>query len=487
MKKFSTIITTLLLIVALLTGCNGANPPDGNNSEPSNTTDFDTKPIVEESELSNASIRQLRVERKVSDTSVEERGQGKYIYAIMNIPAMSQGDLTAVGNYLAKIVEANVLVSDSSKFTTAPELYAEICKDHQTRGGEIVGVQIFGNADMVPAFEIDYRVQMQNSVDEKETFLTDLFYGNLNNDPAKLNTQYNVLDHFANDWDIDLIPQWRVVRLPLSKGQFANFFTRYDNFVKTTQFSNPDIVSFSSPIFASPRHIDDVGAFLERTDKELGVLKIPYRLYANLDGDYPVENPNVLGNMIPDNLAKENDSGIAEFIINGHGESDYIIRTIYQDGKSYREYLINKQTINRVLDNNAYYMDTWSCYVGYGMKNNLTTTALTGKCVGVFSSTTIMANNGADRTASIADMEGSNFFYFYYTYLKTLSDGSTRSEAFLAAQQAYGNALIEDSKNEIEWGSNYQFNLYNLLAYHNFGVLEPNSDIVTEAKGYIVD
>lgn len=72
-------------------------------------------------------------------------------------------------------------------------------------------------------------------------------------------------------------------------------------------------------------------------------------------------------------------------------------------------------------------------------------------------------------------MQQSNFFYFYYTYLKTLHEGSTRSEAFFAAQREYCLALLEDSALPIRGEGNYQFNLCNLLAYHNFGVMEPNA------------
>ena len=70
-------------------------------------------------------------------------------------------------------------------------------------------------------------------------------------------------------------------------------------------------------------------------------------------------------------------------------------------------------------------------------------------------------------------MTESNFYWFYLNYLKALSEGASRSDAFFEAQKAYGNALIVDSQNGNRGEGNYQFNLYNLLGYHNFGVLEP--------------
>ena len=91
------------------------------------------------------------------------------------------------------------------------------------------------------------------------------------------------------------------------------------------------------------------------------------------------------------------------------------------------------------------------------------------------------------RTVPLDEMEKSNFFYFYYCYLKALHEGCGRSEAFFKAQQSYGHALIADSVNGLRGEGNYQFGLYNLLAYHNFGVLEPNVIAVTEyeCKGNI--
>ena len=113
------------------------------------------------------------------------------------------------------------------------------------------------------------------------------------------------------------------------------------------------------------------------------------------------------------------------------------------------------------------------------MKNNLITTALNGKCVGAFAATTIISNNGVNNKASVKQMKKSNFYYFYYTYLKTLGEGKSRSTSFYSAQKAYASALLAESKKKIDYGANYQFNMYNLLAYHNFGVLSANPAVAS--------
>lgn len=119
-------------------------------------------------------------------------------------------------------------------------------------------------------------------------------------------------------------------------------------------------------------------------------------------------------------------------------------------------------------------MIMWSYANAYDLKNNLVTAALNGQCVSIFADTNFSANNGIDNEADLQGLAYNNVFYFFLHYMKALNEGATRSEAFFKAQQAYGNALIAASLDGMDYNANYQFNLYNLLAYHNFGVLEPD-------------
>lgn len=171
-----------------------------------------------------------------------------------------------------------------------------------------------------------------------------------------------------------------------------------------------------------------------------------------------------------------------ELIINSHGQWNNIDQCIFVNGEEKRISFVNMDTINNVLSETPYYLDCWTCLNGYQMRNNLTTSALSGQCVGAFSATAIISNNGVNCNASIDDMAKSNFYYFYYHYLKALNEGNNRSEAFLTAQQEYAEALIADSKNTLRADGNYQFNLYNLFAYHNFGLIEPSVHSLTSAN-----
>ena len=424
---------------------------------------------------------------KEADTlRAEAAARSRYLYAVMDTAAMTQADLKAVGEYLAAITNATVLVADASGFSDAKSLYAALKADAAQRDGTVAGVQIFGTPDMVPAFQVDYKALMGNGeVDDDGSFLSDIFYGNFDNDPARISDHYNVKDHFEQKWDVTLVPQWPVARLPLSKGEFTAFFDRYKTFVADTGLEQPDLVNFSNPISAHKNHSDDMGRFLERADKEFHLLDVPCRLYGNLDGQYPVTT-QVLGGFTRDNLSKENDKGPMELLINSHGQRNNIDQCVFENGKEKRISFLNVDTIDNALDGNPYYLDCWTCLTGYGMTDNLTTAALNGRCVGAFSATATISGNGVNCDASLSDMAKSNFYYFYYHYLKALHEGQTRSAAFCAAQQAYGEALMKDSANGIRGEGNYQFNLYNLLTYHNFGVIEPSVVWPTfEATGYI--
>jgi len=117
------------------------------------------------------------------------------------------------------------------------------------------------------------------------------------------------------------------------------------------------------------------------------------------------------------------------------------------------------------------------------MKDNLTTVALNGNAVGVFSATAIISNNGVNCYETLEQMKKSNLYYFYYTYLKSLNEGKSRSVAFNTAQKEYAKEVVADSANGIRSGEgNYQFNLINVLSYHNFGVLEPDFTVTKSGK-----
>ena len=415
----------------------------------------------------------------ISGGGATQRTTNSYLYAVMDTAAMTTADLAAVGNYLASITDANVLVVDAAMLSDAQSIYNVMQQDVKQRNGEVAGVQIFGTASMVPSFQIGNKAKTLSGYEDNGMLLTDLFYGNFANDSSKLGINYSVMEGLANGWNIELVPKWPVVRLPLSKGEYEAFFTKYKSFASDSQLKQLDIVNFCNPIFKGQEHIDDMGRFIQRADQEFHIIDVAYRIYGNQRGQYPVNYP-VLGGFEAENMLAENKKAASEFIIDSHGDPDCIVKTYFVDGKDTRETLIDMSSINTVFASNPYYLDAVACSNGANMEDNLTTKALTGQCVGVFSATAMISNNGINWQASLSDMAKSNFFYFYYNYLKALHEGKSRSQAFFKAQKEYGTALVADSKLPLRGEGNVQFNLYNLLAYHNFGVIEPDVNALTQ-------
>ena len=99
----------------------------------------------------------------------------------------------------------------------------------------------------------------------------------------------------------------------------------------------------------------------------------------------------VLGGFEAENMTLENQKGPIEFIVNTHGQADNIDNAFYVDGQEQRQSMVNMSNIDQVLSENPYYLDAWACYNGSEMENNLTTAALKGQCVGMFSATAVIS------------------------------------------------------------------------------------------------
>ena len=234
-------------------------------------------------------------------------------------------------------------------------------------------------------------------------------------------------------------------------------------------YSNILKAVFYNPLLPARRPRDDMGRFLKRVSGEMDSVR--YRLYGNLKGEYPVI-ASVLGDFSAENMALENRRGVWEYIICSHGQRGNIDACYFENREEKRLSTLNMENIHTVLGRNPYYLDAVTCLNGFDMADNLTTAALNGQCLGMFAATTILSTNGMDWQASPQDMARSNFYYFYDHYFRALHEGACRGQAFFRAQRAYALALTEDAKRPLRAAGNVQFNLYNLLCYHNFGVLE---------------
>lgn len=309
----------------------------------------------------------------------------------------------------------NILIN-TAKFEDALELYSALKADAAERRGYLKGIQIFGSRELVPAFELQFEIQMDSEVDRSGRFFSDFFYSNFDNEPDVLRN-FSIYRGFAEGLGVSFNIEWPVARLPLVKGEFAAYLARvedYASLIKARPFG--DFVSFSNPIFPSFQSPDDFGYFLSaRLDREFNILAPEdYRLYGNQVGYYPVQT-DVLGDYTRENLAAENAAGIMEFIISSHGQWNNIDQVIFESSDADSEKrvsFLNIDNINDVLSANYYNLNLWTCNNGYRLSSgNLVHEAMAnGLCISAFAATTILSNNGTNNRAALAEMQENNMF-----------------------------------------------------------------------------
>lgn len=417
-----------------------------------------------------------------------------YALFLYNSDRVSAADLAEIKDYAEDFpMDQSVKYLDVKGLSGAAQIYSKMNEIKAASKGKMTGVQIFGTDDDVPAFNVNFKVQMLNSIDEGGRFKSDYFYGNLNND-GKVLEGMSIYSAFADKLNIDFVPEWPVVRLPLTKGDYAGYFDKYKGY--NSAMANKkrlQLVSFANPIFNQTNHSDDMGWFLDnRIKKEFAILSSgQYTSYGKLGDDCPV-NGKVKGDFTAENMQKENQKGISDILISSHGQKTNIDKAIFVNGKEKRISTLNTGNINTVLGSNYYNLMTWTCNNAEGLDaENLAYKALAeGKAMNVFAATAVLSNNGVNNKASLAKMKKNNFYYFYYSFMKYYYGGMNRSDSFWLAKQDYVKAIL-DNAGVIQGDGNYQFNLHNVLTYEHLGLLrydEPamGSGIVISKSGKLV-
>lgn len=128
--------------------------------------------------------------------------QERYLYAVMDPTAMNEEDLTAAGDYLAAITDAQVLTVDARAFDSMADLEAALQADAAQRGGAVFGVQFFGTLD----------------------------------------------------WSVEQLP-WPAALLPLAEGEYADFFDQYKAAERYTQSSEVFAPNPAWPLFIGSAQI----------------------------------------------------------------------------------------------------------------------------------------------------------------------------------------------------------------------------------------
>ena len=232
--------------------------------------------------------------------------EGRY-YFVYNSQKVTAEDLAAIKLYVNKFRDTYNVLFDSSKYRTAPELYDALKAEQKKLGGKVAGVQIFGTSGDVPAFSYVHKIRYVDpegrfpriEENKNEKYVTDFFYSNFKSD-SKYLTDVSVYRVFDENAPVNLIPEWPVSRLMLTKGEIAGYIERYYDYRKQIEGKSVPTVAFDAPMmFQDSYPQDDINFFLKRLDKDFGLFEnVEYRTYYD---------------DLTENMKKENKEGVMVF------------------------------------------------------------------------------------------------------------------------------------------------------------------------------
>lgn len=419
-------------------------------------------------------------------------------YLLYNAGQVDNRDLICINDYASRLAKDQaVVLKDVTACKSAADIYEWLKQDKEQNHRVVKGIQIIGSSAEVPAFDVDFKIQMLSGIDEGGSFKSDFFYSNFKSDVQAMQSGFSIYKAFAEQLPVSFVPEWKVARLPLSRGEIAPFINKYYDYTHKNSGQKIPLVNFSNPIFANSLHPDDMGYFIQaRLDQEFKLLdSANYRIYGNQQGLFPV-NISVVGDFTRENLEAENASGVRDFILNSHGQATNIDRAIFVPDAEVpvdtsfirilkplgngiteeRISLLNNDNINSILGKNYYTLTLWTCLNAWNLRNdNLAHEALAnGQAVNLLAASSILSNNGINNRADLEDMKKNNSYYFFYNFFRQLKAGYSRSDSFMVAQAAYAREIMKHT--DIIPEGNYQFNLHNVLAYHYLGLFEYPED-----------
>ena len=400
-----------------------------------------------------------------------------YYLFVYNSKSMTEEDFSAIESLDDLYPDYTLVKVDTHGLKTAKDVYNRLIQERDARGCDPCGIQIFGTPSAVPAFvhKHEFEMQTQEEMYREDDFVSDYFYTNFNNDPDALDkiSTYE-LAHSLDE--IDIMPAWHVVRLPLLRGDFADFITKYREYLALVEEQDIVNVSVASPILPVGWYsvaVDDTGYFLTRARDEWKFIDNVH-LYGTTEGFY-ASTLDLEGSCNADDWAPLTKQNVCEIFHESHANKDVLSQTIFTGRGKYDYYctdVLTTNTINRKLNGMPYFLNTGGCQPAKGMSGNIITKALSGRCVGAIASTAVLHGIDIDCMLSGEEyVQGYCKYSLLYGYLKAKSEGATRAEAFCAGQQQMAQAFIQNA--DTTDVQSYQSNLNNLLAFQNFGLIDP--------------
>ncbi|MGG1556465.1 copper amine oxidase N-terminal domain-containing protein [Paenibacillus ferrarius] len=210
--------------------------------------------------------------------------EGRYYFVYNSLQVTAQ-DLASIKLFANKFRSTYNVLLDTAQFKTAPQLYDALKDEQKKLGGKVAGIQIFGLASDVPSFTYVHKMKFfpgnfeWNGVEENknDVYVSDFFYSNLKND-SKYLKDVSVYGIVQEKLPINVIPEWPVSRLLLTKGEIAKYIDNYDAYHKQIVGKPVPTVAASAPVEYQKgldTAQDDLAFFIKRLkeDKEFGLFK----------------------------------------------------------------------------------------------------------------------------------------------------------------------------------------------------------------------
>ncbi|MDR1354618.1 MAG: hypothetical protein LBJ38_03730 [Oscillospiraceae bacterium] len=395
--------------------------------------------------------------------------QRNLLLVLYNSEQVTAADLAAIKDYSAHF---NSRLIDVHEQSTAADIYQLIKSKYSQFPKTIKGIQIFGIAADVPAFHFKFKCKNSEEKGDIDTawgnFVSDFCYSNFVASSNDLQEQLQIYDIMDINLPFSFIPEWQVARVPLTKNEISSYMKKYAEFKKRYPENMLPMSIFVCTVVDEPGIPDDIGYFVrERLDKEFALIKKPYKIFGNSVGVFPIVPRD--GDFLLENVIKENQDGVKNFIIRSHGYKTRIRHSITHEGATKRtQYkFLDTSNVNEAFKYNYYTLNSCACYIARDMDDrNFLHEIMTGNCMNALATTSILSHNEDVKDAPLEELGNNNLFFFHYKFFQNLNKGLSRPESFSLAKADYARAILQHQDQY-----NYQYNLHNVVAYHYFGLI----------------
>lgn len=409
-----------------------------------------------------------------------DKVQKPYYIFVFNSECVTNDDMSAICSIQDLIPEYEVVMVDVKGCNNAFDVYTLLQSKRDSKNVNPSGIQILGTPGDVPAFVLRYETVVSQPGEEQnilkyDDYLSDYFYSNFNNSPELMDVEGFSAEQIAGSMDnYDINPQWPVVRLPLSAGEYSFFVEKFKEFISLTDRAETINISIGSPILPPgwyPVSSGDTNYFFIRARDEWNLID-NLHVYGTTKG-IPQAYYETDGSIETENWAYLTEKSVSTIYHDGHGGSFTLMQTVF-DGNGKDEFhcedILTLDNINNTLKGMPYMLFTTGCEAAKDMNGNIITEALSGKCARAFAMTTVWRDVEADCMLSPEEYDnGCTKFTFLYEYIKGQNEGLSCTESFTNGQQSVSGFLVENVS-ELNM-STFVSCLNNLFGFHNFGII----------------